>query len=112
MLSMLYCWLLIRALCIPLVVEPQDVVLQRLQRGQSRAANATLLVGGLVRNAALHLPQLRQRIETLADHFRQVRIIFVENDSTDGTGKYLDHWSKTAAGKTHHDYNPPDALTG
>ena len=100
MLSMLYCWLLIRALCIPLVVEPQDVVLQRLQRGQSRAANATLLVGGLVRNAALHLPQLRQRIETLADHFRQVRIIFVENDSTDGTGKYLDHWSKTAAGKT------------
>ncbi|CAE7808005.1 SEC [Symbiodinium necroappetens] len=93
-----FCYL-IRALCVA-VAEPQDVVLQRLRRGQSRAANATLLVGGLVRNAALHLPQLRQKIETLADHFRRVQIIFVENDSTDGTGKYLDHWSKTAAGKT------------
>ena len=85
--------------CLLAAASSRDALLQRLQRGQSKAANATLLVGGLVRNAAPHLPLLRQKIESLAKHFAEVKIVFVENDSTDGTGKYLDSWARKSRAK-------------
>ena len=102
-LAMSWCQLLIRAACVATCVvasaHAEDAVLQRVQRGQSKAAHATLLVGGLVRNAAQHLPRLRKKLESLADHFARVRVVFVENDSSDGTGAYLDSWAKAPTGR-------------
>ena len=76
--------------------EYQGTAAERIQRGRSKTANATLLVGGLVRNAKPHLPQLRRKLESLIQYFSKIKIVFVENDSTDGTGDYLDSWAKTS----------------
>lgn len=70
---------------------------ERLARGARLAANASLLVAGLVRNAASTLPKLRARLARLGSRFAAWRAIVVENDSADNTLEYLRAWARAAS---------------
>ncbi|CAJ1349736.1 unnamed protein product [Effrenium voratum] len=66
-------------------------------RGALLARPATLLVAGLARDAEAALPGLRRKLEGLAEHFFKVHLILVENDSADGTQKYLRRWAQQSS---------------
>jgi hypothetical protein len=65
-----------------------------VERGQRAMREARIVICGLARNVASHLPRTKARIERLGSMFADYRVLIYENDSTDSTPVILKRWAK------------------
>ncbi|GBG25267.1 Hypothetical Protein FCC1311_014842 [Hondaea fermentalgiana] len=66
-----------------------------LRGGKVALEDRDLVICSLVRDSARNIIQNLNVVEKVAKHFRSVKFIIVENDSTDGTDKLLQEWAAT-----------------
>jgi len=66
---------------------------KQVETGKKQAKKSTIVIAGLLQNAAFHIPSLIQRCQTMVSDFRDYRIVIVENNSTDDSRKYLLEWA-------------------
>src|SRR5262245_25427326 len=64
-----------------------------VDRGRSAMSEARIVICGLARNVAAHLPRTKARIERLGSMFADYRVLVYENDSTDATPAILNRWA-------------------
>ncbi len=65
-----------------------------VERGRQAMREARIVICGLARNVASHLPRARARIEQLGSMFADYRVLVYENDSTDSTPAILNRWAR------------------
>jgi hypothetical protein len=53
-----------------------------------------VVFAALVRDVEERLPQIEKKVEKMGKIFKDYRVLIVENDSKDGTRKYLLNWAK------------------
>eukprot|EP00310_Coccolithus_braarudii_P026016 CAMPEP_0183337484 /NCGR_PEP_ID=MMETSP0164_2-20130417/5107_1 /TAXON_ID=221442 /ORGANISM="Coccolithus pelagicus ssp braarudi, Strain PLY182g" /LENGTH=477 /DNA_ID=CAMNT_0025507177 /DNA_START=55 /DNA_END=1488 /DNA_ORIENTATION=- len=80
--------------------SPSDVL--EVSRGIAVAAKRGLVIAGLARNTAEHVPAWQQNAEAVLPFFNSLMVIVFENDSKDGTRETLKAWSKNAEGYAVH----------
>ena len=76
----------------PLIEEGRANYEHLIQLGRKHAAESTLVICGLLRDAAKNLPNIQRKVEKLGATFKDYRVLIVENDSTDGTREKLLQW--------------------
>lgn len=60
--------------------------------GKKEAATKTVVICGMLRDAAKNMPNIQRKVEKLGGMFRDYRVLIVENDSTDNTRDLLLKW--------------------
>jgi len=66
---------------------------KEIREGEKIAHDSSLIITGLLRNSAFHIPSLKRRCKEMTSGFRDYRIIIVENNSIDGSREYLLEWT-------------------
>src|SRR5690606_6472159 len=67
-------------------------------RGRQRAGRSRMVICGLARDVLDTLPALMQQCHELAACFADCRFVVYENDSTDGTQRWLQQWQLDSHG--------------
>ena len=76
----------------PLVEEGREEYEKMVKLGRKHASESTVVICGMLRDAAKNLPNIQRRVEKLGSLFKDYRVLIVENDSTDGTRELLLKW--------------------
>ena len=79
----------------PCQLEYTSEYYRRISIGRERMRDTSVLICGLARNIAPHLPMVSAFWETLGKCFKDYRILIFENSSTDSTTELLDEWAAT-----------------
>lgn len=66
---------------------------EEVDRGRVWAKDKRIVVAGLLQNAADQVPDLQARCKRIVTHFKDYRIIVLENNSTDGSREELLAWA-------------------
>jgi len=66
-----------------------------VERGRAAMRQARIVICGLARNVAAHLPLMMARVGRLGDMFADYRVLIYENDSVDETPASLERWAET-----------------
>jgi len=61
--------------------------------GEVVIGQSKVVIAGLVRNRALGIPKLMERVELIGSQFQDYTVLVVENDSADDTRKLLLQWA-------------------
>jgi len=67
------------------VEETIKVYQQQVESGKERLKKQRWIITGLIRNHELHLPLIQSWFSSIQSFFEDVRMVIVENDSSDGT---------------------------
>lgn len=67
---------------------------QRIAAGLEKMRDSRIVIAGLARNVAKHIPRLRTTIAQLGKRFADYRVLFYENDSSDQTPQLLQQWAR------------------
>jgi len=63
-------------------------------KGMEIMEGKTVVICSLIRDVSERLPEIKKRSERLGGSFADYRIVLVENDSSDGTRKFLNEWRR------------------
>lgn len=67
---------------------------QEVEEGKKKAKGSKVIVAGLLQNGAYHIPELKERCQKIVGHFKDYRIIILENNSIDASRNGLLEWSQ------------------
>ena len=67
---------------------------QRVKTGSQIAKNSSIIIASLVRDVEHNIRHLMSKVEQIGAHFRDYRLLIVENDSQDKTREKLLEWSR------------------
>ena len=70
-------------------VKNCDDYTNKIQKGYAIMKTKTLIIGGLCRNSADKIDNLKKRVEHLGSFYKDYRCIIFENDSNDGSRELL-----------------------
>lgn len=65
-----------------------------LARGIRESANSKILIVGMVRDVAPSINNIIEKVERIGKHFKDYKVLIVENDSVDGTRNLLFGWKR------------------
>lgn len=65
-----------------------------VRNGFDVAKTKRVVFAALVRDVAARMPEIEKKVEKMGKMFEDYRVLIVENDSSDGTRKYLLNWAK------------------
>lgn len=61
-------------------------------QGKQKSKNSSIVIAGLVRNAAFQIPEMKERCYNITKMFKKYKIVIVENNSTDNSREFLLDW--------------------
>jgi hypothetical protein len=73
--------------------DTADPYYEAVERGRTAMREARIVICGLARNVAAHLPRTKARIERMGSMFADYRVLVYENDSADATPAILNRWA-------------------
>ena len=65
-----------------------------VEEGKKKAKEAKIVIAGLLQNGAYQIPELRERCREIVGHFKDYRIIILENNSIDSSRDDLLEWAR------------------
>lgn len=74
------------------IVKDLNQYEKEVKLGKQRSQTSSIVIAGLIRNGAFHLPALKEKCAQIVAGFQEYKIILVENNSTDGTRDFLLEW--------------------
>lgn len=77
----------------PLDEEGRDKYEQMIVLGKKHCSASTVVICGMLRDAARNIPNIQRKVEKLGAAFKDYRVLIVENDSSDGTRELLLKWA-------------------
>lgn len=76
-----------------LITQDLNVYESEVQAGKKSSRNSSIVIAGLVRNAAFKIPELKERCYSITRMFKTYKIVIVENNSTDNSREFLLDWT-------------------
>lgn len=79
---------------IPIKVVNKDLLNKSIHDGKQNAKNKKVVFGLLARDIALNFEFMKERVQVLAKHFKEYKILIFENDSIDGSRELFTKWEQ------------------
>lgn len=65
-----------------------------VEEGKKKAINSKIVIAGLLQNGANQIPELKERCNQITTHFKDHRIVILENNSIDSSRNDLLEWAR------------------
>lgn len=65
-----------------------------VESGKKKSKDARIVIAGLIQNGARQIPNLKERCKKIVSHFKDYRIVILENNSIDRTRTELLEWAQ------------------
>lgn len=67
---------------------------KEVEMGKAKAKDSTIVIAGLLQNGAYQIPELKDRCKQIIRHFKDYRIVILENNSIDSSRDDLLDWAR------------------